>query len=60
MNARLTQYLEAWRLRAESAMAAGAALDARTELAAAEQALSELVPVIPTQHDPICPMCDDD
>lgn len=44
MSERLERYVRAWLLRAESAAAGGLALDPATEVAAATQALHELLP----------------
>lgn len=60
MNNRLLQSVEAWRLRAESALRGDTSLDPQTELKAAEQALDALRPTIPTMPDAMCPGCEDD
>ena len=60
MNNRLLQSVEAWRLRAESALTGDTSLDPQTELRAAEQALAEFEPDIPTMPDPACESCEDD
>ena len=60
MNHRLLQSVTAWRLRAESALTGQTSLDPQTELRAAEQALAELQPPIPTMPEAMCPGCEDD
>lgn len=52
MNHRLLQSVIAWRLRAEAALTGDTSLDPQTELRAAEQALAELEPNIPTMPEP--------